>query len=89
MTNAAAAAASVLRITALLQHASLLVACVDEADGRTLAAALAAHLSGARLLNVCDWPLSTSDELSRLEPRAATGDALVSEALGAAAQCPK
>ena len=98
--NAAAAAATLLHLSTTL-HASegevgkrrrLLIACVDATDGRTLAAALAARLSQARLLNVCDEPLSTRDELGPDEKATrvhsqSSGGQLVAEALSAAVGC--
>jgi len=99
--NAAAAAATLLHLSTALHTSDssedgkrrrLLIACVDATDGRTLAAALAARLSQARLLNVCDEPLSTRDELGPDEKGTrvhsqSSGGQLVAEALSAAVGC--
>ena len=86
-STAAAAAATVLHISSVLRGSSVLIACVDVTDGRTLAAALAARLRGATLLNVCDWPLSTSDELSPTGQGEETGDKLVAKVLDSHVEC--
>ena len=68
----------------------LLLACVDAADGRTMAAALAARMSGVSTLNVCDVPLSSDDGLLVVPAAAhheigATGPELLARLLGGAA----
>ena len=63
----------------------LLLLCVDETDGLTLAAGLAARLLGTRALNVCDED-SVIDGTPLL-PQAAPHAGLQA-ALDAAADCP-
>ena len=64
--TAVAAAETLLHVSSALggeptgRGAPLLLVCVDETDGHTLAAALAARLGRASTLNVCDLPLADS-----------------------------
>ena len=86
----AAAATTLLRVSAVLHTAGrLLVACVDVMDERTMAAALAARLSRASLLNVCDLTPSAHDAL--VPPveavRSTSGDELVAQVVGRAMGC--
>lgn len=101
--EAAAAASTLLHVSAALRslavpsHATsarggigqgaLLIACVDVTDGRTLAAALAARLRRAELLNVCDLPLSQHDGLSASVHRTPQGAGAPAAALDRLVGC--
>ena len=86
--KAAVAATTLLQLSSAFAIAGkLLIACVDATDGRTMAAALAARLSGVSLLNVCDLTPTAHDGLAPPASGARSGTELVNEVVGRAVGC--
>ena len=87
-SNVAAAAATLQHVGSALHRSPhrMLLACIDATDGHTMAAALAARITHAGVLNVCDVPQSIDDGLSPPETSAATRDVL-HEMIGSVAGC--
>ena len=98
-SDAAAAATTLVQVAAMLRRSSasanrpfrLLLACVDAADGRTMAAAAAARMRGVSVLNVCDVPHSSDDGLLLPPPNGqshgVSGSDMVAALLGGVADC--
>ena len=94
-----AAATTLVQVAAMLRRSSastnrpfrLLLACVDAADGRTMAAAAAARMRGVSVLNVCDVPHSSDDGLLLPPPNGqshgVSGSDMVAALLGGVAGC--
>ena len=96
----AKAAATVLLVASWLRAAAiprgllstpLLLLCVDDADPRTMAARLGAHVSMAHVINVCDEPALDGGNSPlpslRVGPAHPALSAEADDLLGAAAGC--